>query len=364
MNPDVAATYFPPGPPGAGRPARARFVATTLRIEVEGEQASIPGHALTFRSGGFDGRQWLVEWPVPEGRGSLHLADADSARQLLADAPAEVVRRFEQNFSELRRRERHFRTGLALLAALCLLPLAAIGLVWWKADVITAWATDRISLEHEQVIGDLAFAQMRASLKLRQEGPAPQLVRDLGARLTAGSRYRYRWLVADNPEVNAFAMPGGYVVVYTGLLKAADNAEEVAGVLAHEVQHVERRHALRNLIHDLGWRALMALALGDASGSVWADAAGRLIGLSYSRDLEREADLGGLKALRQAALPAGGMLSFFEKLARREGPGIALLASHPATEERLTSLRRAIAAQGPYPAKAIDQDWARLRAAL
>lgn len=68
--------------------------------------------------------------------------------------------------------------------------------------------------------------------------------------------------------------------------------------------------------------------------------------------------------MRQAAIPAGGMLSFFEKMARREGTAPALLASHPATVERLASLRRAIAAQGPYPAKAIDQDWTRLRAAL
>lgn len=364
MDHDLAATYFPPGRPGAGRSARARFIAGTLRIDAEEIEERVPAHALTFRSGGYDGRQWLLEWPAAEGRGSLHLADAESARRLLVDAPLEVSRRFEDSLSESLRRDRHFRAGLALLAILCLLPVAAIGLIWSKADTIAAWAADRISLAHEQALGDLAFAQMRASLKLRQEGPAPELVRDLGARLTAGSRYRYRWLVADNPEVNAFAMPGGYVVVYTGLLKAADNAEEVAGVLAHEVQHVERRHALRNLIHDLGWRALMALALGDATGNVWTDAAGRLLGLSYSRDLEREADLGGLKALRQAAIPAGGMLSFFEKMARREGTAPALLASHPATVERLASLRRAIAAQGPYPAKAIDQDWTRLRAAL
>lgn len=364
MDQDVTATYFPPGVPGAGRPASARVVAGTLRIDTETGQERVPVHSLSFRNGGYDGRQWLMEWQAADGRGSLHLVDAHSARRLLAGAPPEVMRRFELSLAEHGRQERHFRAGLALLAVLCLLPLGMIGLVWLKSDAIIAWAVDRVSLEHEQVLGDLAFAQMRAGLKLRPDGPAPELVRHLGTRLTVGSRYRYRWLVADSPEVNAFAMPGGYVVVYTGLLKAADSAEEVAGVLAHEVQHVERRHALRNLIHDLGWRALLALMLGDASGSVWADAAGRLVGLGYSRDLEREADLGGLKALRQAAIPADGMLLFFEKLARRDGRGIALLASHPATEVRLASLRQAIKIQGPYPTKAMDQDWHRIRADL
>jgi predicted Zn-dependent protease len=364
MGRDVAATYFPPGPPSAGRPARVRLSGGYLRVDTEAGREDVATHLLSFKNGGFDGRQWFLEWPAENGRGSLGLADAETVRALLADAPVEVTRRFEASLAGQARLERRSRIGLALLAVLCLLPVALLGLAWFKADAIAAWMADRVSLEHEQVLGDLAFSQIRPGLKPRPEGPAPALVRDLGARLTAGSRYHYQWLVADSPEVNAFALPGGHVVVYTGLLKAADSPEEVAGVLAHEVQHVERRHALRNLIHALGWHAVFALFLGDASGSVWADAADRLINLGYSRDLEREADMGGLRLLRQAGIAPDGMPSFFEKLAQREGPGIPLLASHPTTTERLASLRQAIAAQSVYPARAIDADWARLRAGL
>jgi predicted Zn-dependent protease len=180
-------------------------------------------------------------------------------------------------------------------------------------------------------------------------------------RLTQGSRYRYQWFVAENPEVNAFDLPGGVIVVHTGLLKAADSVGEVAGVLAHEIQHVEQRHALRAMIHELGWRAVLALALGDLSGGVWGDLAGRLGGLSYGRDLERAADLGGLDALRRAGIAPDGMLDFFGKLARREGPGVALLASHPATDERIEALRRAIATRGAYPVHAPAYDWAGAR---
>jgi predicted Zn-dependent protease len=108
----------------------------------------------------------------------------------------------------------------------------------------------------------------------------------------------------------------------------------------------------------------LGVALGDLSGSVWGDVAGRLGSLGYSRDLERAADLGGLAALRRVGIAPDGMLSFFAKLARREGPGIALLASHPATSERIDQLRQAIAAGGVYPAAALPYDWTRLRATL
>ena len=70
------------------------------------------------------------------------------------------------------------------------------------------------------------------------------MVNEIGAKLTQGSVYRYQFHVAVDKSVNAYAMPGGYIVVHTGLLALADNADEVAGVLAHEVSHVEKRHKI------------------------------------------------------------------------------------------------------------------------
>lgn len=348
---DCPVHLFAPGLAIGGVPARAWFSGTTLWVEHAGGRLSASADRLTARLGGFDGRQRSLEWQTGSGLVSMQLpADAEA---WLATVPESLRVRFA---ALGRSSTRRFGFGAGLIAAVLLLPFVLLGLFWFNADRIAGWAAGHVSLAQEQQLGDLAFSQMRPTLKLVESGPAPDMVRAIGARLTAGSNYRYQWFVADSPEVNAFAMPGGYVVVYTGLIKAADSAEEVAGVLAHEVQHVELRHSLKNMIHGLGWRAVLALTLGDLSGGVWAGMAEQLGGMAYGRDLEREADLHGLQALRRAGIAPQGMVSFFAKLAEQEGPNLTLLSSHPATEERMDNLRRAIAGQGDYPAKPLAYD--------
>jgi predicted Zn-dependent protease len=113
------------------------------------------------------------------------------------------------------------------------------------------------------------------------------------------------------------------------------------------------------MLYGLGWRALWALALGDLSGGAWAGMAEQLGGMAYGRDLERQADLGGLAALKKAGIAPQGMLSFFARLARQETGVPAFLSSHPATGERIDNLRRAIAAQGDYASTPLPADWLR-----
>lgn len=360
----VKVHLFAPGVDAGGVLARARFDGALLRINYGDTRLTVPADHLTVKHGGFDGRQWLLEWPGEGSTVAVLLPSSAEAERLLAGAPAALAAQLDRHGRRDRARSRRFRLGLGLIAAIALLPFLLLGLFWLNADRIAGWAAGQVSLAQEQQLGDLAFAQMRPTLKLVEAGSAPAMVEAIGARLTAGSPYRYRWFVADSPEVNAFAMPGGYVVVYTGLIQAADSAEEVAGVLAHEVQHVELRHSLKNMIYGLGWRAALALALGDVSGGVWADMAAQLGGMAYGRDLERQADLGGLKALQRAGIAPNGLLSFFARLAKGEGPALAFLTSHPATGERIENLRRAIAAEGDYPAAPLPYDWAAIRGAI
>lgn len=353
----VKVHLFVPGGPAGGTPAQAHFSGAVLWLEAGDTRLSVPAGRLTVRHGGFDGRQWRLEWPLDGGTAAALLPPGPEAAPLLAAAPAVLGAQLEQHGRRDRQRHRRFRIGLGLIGAAMLLPFVLLGLFWFNADRIAGWVAGQVSLAQEQQLGDLAFAQMRPGLRLVETGPAPAMVAAIGGRLTAGSSYRYQWFVADSPEINAFAMPGGYVVVYTGLLEAAGSAEEVAGVLAHEVQHVELRHSLRNMIHGLGWRAVLALALGDASGGVWAGMAEQLGSMAYGRDLERQADLAGLAALKRAGIAPQGLLDFFTRLARHEGSGPALLSSHPATQERMDTLRRAIAGQGAYPARPLAYDW-------
>lgn len=354
----IKVQLFAPGLNAGGVSARVYFSGSALGVEVAGEARKlVPAEHLVIQHGGFDGRQWRLEWPVEDGLASVLLPAGEAGLQFLAAAPDAMQAQLDRLARRDRARGNRFKFGVGVVGMVVLLPFLLLGLFYANAERLAGWAAGHVSIEQEQMLGDLAFAQMRAGLKLVDAGPAPKLVQEVGARLTKGTQYRYQWFVADSPEVNAFAMPGGYVVVYTGLIKAAGSAEEVAGVLAHEVQHVELRHSLKNMIHGLGWQAVLALALGDLSGGIWAGMAEQLGGMAFSRDLEREADLEGLQALRRAGIAPHGMVSFFARLAEHEGPGLALLSSHPASEERMTRLKQVVAEQGDYPAEPLSYAW-------
>ncbi len=363
--PEFKVLLFGPQLPAEGLSALARFEDGVLEVRGPGHWYTTPVKGLDLKTGGFDGRQWLVTWESPAGLFTAILQGDSSMHMFVDQAPEALAARLHLVRDKHRRTGNRFRAALSVAVVLLFLPLFSLVWFWLHADRFSQWAADKISVEQEIRLGELAFRQMSARLKLLPEGTlADEAVERIGVRVTAGSVYPYHFHVARDPAVNAYALPGGRVVVNTGLLMAADDADEVAGVLAHEASHVERRHALRKLIHGLGLRAVMAVALGDYDGGIWDDMADRLVELSYSRDLEREADLEGLSMLRDAGLPAEGMARFFEKMAQREEGGIDLLSSHPASEERLWALRTAMAEGGDYLQESVDVDWDEVKASL
>jgi len=363
--PEFKVLLFGPELPAEGLSALAHFEDGVLEVQGRGHWYTAPATSLDLRVGGFDGRQWLVTWDSPAGRFTAILQGEGAMHMFVGEAPKALATRLHLARRRHAGRGNRFRMALAFAVVLLFLPVFSVVWFWLNADRFSQWAADKISVEQEIRLGEMAFQQMRARLRLLPEhAVADQAVERIGIRLTAGSKYPYHFHVARDPAVNAFALPGGHVVVNSGLLKAADSADQVAGVLAHEASHVERRHALRNLIHALGLRAVMAVALGDFSGGVWGDMAGELAELSFSRELEEEADLEGLRLLRKAGLPAAGMAEFFGKMAASEGAGIELLSSHPASSERLETLRTAMARQGDYPHQSLDEDWAAVEASL
>src|SRR6185295_147454 len=155
------------------------------------------------------------------------------------------------------------------------------------------------------------------------------------------SGYTFQFHIMQDTNVNAFAIPGGHVVILTGLLERADSAEEVAGVLAHEIAHVTKRHSMRSMMQSAGLVVLIQSIFGDTSGVVAILTQGSqfLIEQRFSRDFEREADDVGWNYLVRANIDPQGMIEFFEKLKKivaASGMGqmessLALLNTHPAT---------------------------------
>lgn len=152
--------------------------------------------------------------------------------------------------------------------------------------------------------------------------------------------------ISNDETINAFAMPGGFVVLHKGLIKKATSANEVLAVLAHELAHVEKRHSLQQMVGDLGTAVILSSLFGDFQGiSGFITTQGSdLISVSYSRDYEMESDLIAIDYLVEAKINPEGVISFFERISNKndmlEIP--EFMSTHPLTEERINSAQNTI----------------------
>jgi predicted Zn-dependent protease len=178
-----------------------------------------------------------------------------------------------------------------------------------------------------------------------------------------------------NDDVNAFALPGGQIVVWTGLLRQAESAEQIAAVLAHEIAHVERRHGLRNVAHRaglaLGLRLLVVIFVGadlDGLSGLAADVAVIAASNDYSQDQESQADADAVARLHAVGIDPGALADFF-RVMTREGVGevpafASWLATHPDHESRIAAIEAQRRALGPVTARPLVVDLEGARAAV
>jgi len=236
------------------------------------------------------------------------------------------------------------RTGLVLLLLAGLAaPVAALSL---------------ISVNDEIAMGRAAQQQVRKSVPPLPDEALNAYVSRVGRQLAArarGPRYPYSFSIANYRELNAFALPGGPIWIHRGILHAAANESQLAGVLAHEIAHVAQRHAADQITKQLianGFLGLLGAVLGNDPGAArTAQAGARILAggymLKFSRDDEREADRVGLQIMQRAGWNPRGMIEFMEKLRHEQGrdPGSVeiFLSSHPAPAERAALLRRSLA---------------------
>lgn len=356
---------FGPGLPGAGTPARASWDFGRLALNCAEGEFTTEAADLKAAAGGFNHSETRLTWQTEAGPYAFHL-DAADAPAFAAAAPAALAAHFSAAGKRRSQVERRFRLGWAALGLILLLPFLLVVIFYLKAEALADWVTMRIPAGFESQIGDLTLAQARAHSQLLENGPAVDAVRRIGAQLVPATEHHYRWFIAQSPEINAYAAPGGVVVVNAGLIRAAASAEELAAVLAHEVSHIELRHSLKSAVKNIGFSALLALALGDYSGSLAAQAAAHLSENRFSRDAEREADRAGLQRLVQAGIDPRALPRFFTKLAATEGNAKlpTLLSTHPPSTHRSSTLETEIAALPPRHYTPLAIDWAAVKAAL
>jgi predicted Zn-dependent protease len=188
-----------------------------------------------------------------------------------------------------------------------------------------------------------------------------KLVARLGSSIK--HRYTFRITVVNSSLVNAAAAPGGYVIIFKGLIDKSKSPEALAGVLAHEIGHVIERHGTENIIKVLGLSAILSTMTGNTSGVVGESTsiATELISKGYSRDAEREADQIAIRMLNRTNIRGAGLVSFFKWVATKQsgGKGLGLyLSTHPDSQARANRIKAQTTGTG---AAMSAQDWQAIR---
>ena len=265
-------------------------------------------------------------------------------------------------------RRRGSLVSLVVLAGAASIAVIA-GLFLWGIPALAELVTPIIPTSWETALGESVVQQLAPIDRQCADGRLKDSVDGIVARLAAArpdSPYRFHVTVVDGPVFNAFAAPGGQIVVFRKMLQSAENPEELAGVLAHEMQHIYHRHAMKALVRDLSIAAIVGAVFGDITGiGALAVTAGRtLTTLHYSRETESEADREGLRLLQAARIDPAGMVRFFETLKKQtDASGLpAYLSTHPDTEQRLAEMKTLAQATPTQPEPLLaDVKWGEVR---
>ncbi len=209
-----------------------------------------------------------------------------------------------------------------------------------------------IPTDSEVEIGKEVAKEVEATEKVLNNSTVQNYVNTIGQKIAKKcdrKDVKYTFKVLDSDEINAFACPGGYIYIYSGLMKMMDNEAQLAAVLAHEVGHVVARHSMKRLQAVYGYSLVMEIALGDKMGKTArqiVDASAGLILQGYGRENEYEADNLGVLYEKKAGYNPNGMVQLFTKFKQMEGkPPNAfekLLSSHPPASDRIGNANKKI----------------------
>jgi len=354
--------HYLDGRTAARRRASVRLMRNGLQITVEGG-ATVwwPIREIRQTQGFYAGEEVRLErgGEIPE---VLLIPDPAFLTSLHRVAP-EMAARFHDPA------KRRTRIQLTILAAFVVVGFTT-ALYLWGIPAMASFVAPRVPTSWEERLGRTVVEHLAPTARRCADPAREQAIREIVTTLIASlarSPYRFQVFVVNNPSVNAFAAPGGYIVIFRGLLERTRTPEELAGVLAHEMQHILKRHATRALLQHASTGLLLAAMTGDASGIMaYGLESARVLGeLRYSRQNEEEADIEGMRMLLEADIDPAGMIAFFDALKKEEnkGPGLpTYLSTHPSTEGRIERLK-SLADQPHSPSVKLLQgyDWTDVR---
>ncbi len=321
------------------RPVAVSVMASGLRLATgEGTFLWWPYEDLRLAQGALPGEQIRIERgpPPPEALAIPDEAFLDAIRALAPRAAGHLLPPI---------RRRHWMRLVLLAGAAAV--AAGLVLYAWGIPALAGLAARAVPRALEERLGQAVLESVAPPSKRCADPRRDAALGEILSRLSTADPaipYTFSITVVDEPSVNAFAAPGGYLIIHLGLLRKTQSPEEMAGVLAHEMQHVRHRHGTRSLFREISTRALLGLLVGDASGLAQALEAARTLGaLRYRRQDEEAADRDGMSLLQAASIDPGGMIGFLRRLDRdgvTASPVAAYLSTHPPTVERIRRLEQ------------------------
>lgn len=265
----------------------------------------------------------------PDSHARLHVAKGVDQDHLLSQHPQLAKWRSRAHWS--------LAKGFAIWGSVGIALSVAAYLGWASAAIwLAAWMPE----EYEQRLGDVVQSAFVHKDEVCSGEDGQRALDRLVERLKSDALKdkSITLMVITQGQPNAFAIPGRRIVMFSGLIKRANNPEMLAGVLAHEMAHAELRHPVRGVIHNLGLGAVLSLIFGDSSLASVGQVA---LALSYTRDLEREADARAISMLQEAGIRADGLNAFFRDLQKDKEPVLPnFLATHPDLTSRIEATRQ------------------------
>ncbi len=325
-----AATYFD----GTSSRRRAVTLHFADRLEIiEHEQVLAAWDYADIRRADSPSGMLRLGCPTASALARLEVRDSALAAEL-------VSRCTKLNENTPGRRGVAVIVGWSLAAAVSIVAVVLFGL-----PLIADRLAPLVPEAFERRLGDVADSQIKTMFSAKAcDNPAGQkafvkLVTSI--RESAGLDTSVQSGVLSSPIPNAFALPGGKVYLFDGLLAKADNADEIAGVLAHELGHLKHRDSMRGLIRDGSTSFLIGLLFGDITGSSALIFGSRtLVTSSHSREAETNADGFAIDVMHRLGRPAKPTGELLLRVTGKEGKGLSIISSHPLSEDRLARMTR------------------------
>jgi beta-barrel assembly-enhancing protease len=345
--------------PGGKASGELHFDGFGLTYRVGPLTGTLPFSQLKFTLGGAANRLIFITHPSMVEL-TLYTSDLTILKNPLLLAHPDCA---PQLLNARQERQKHWAVFLSVGLAILALPVVLL----WNMTHLSKYASEQIPVEWETKLGQSAAAQYRITNRLMDDKKVDAHLQPLVAPLLAAlenSPYQYQFTIVNDGTLNAFALPGGFVTIHSGLILRAESAEELLGVVAHEISHVEERHGLRSIIGNVGIYVIASAIFGDVSGIMASisSAAPMLVSQQYSRAFETAADEQAAELMLRAQVDPEGLPRFFEKMIAEEKAMLAkienretqaavktaltFLSSHPASEERMAHLRELTAGKG------------------